>query len=241
MKRDLCWMIVVLVAIAILFCGGCNEDQKIWGQGELPADWKGFFGTSNGARLDIVQTREINQTGQVVNQHHAIIHGLDIPDPNGPTVHKRGLIERVTALEGLIESLDALNARQHKKLGETDIRFHKRIEVLEVVDVNTLALPIVNVGISTDIDARVKMLLATQEVAGAQIGATLTWLKVLEERIATLEAIDPNETSIDAALMRGTLYRLDALEKKTKDLITWEPNKEIAGCYRPGCGVLHYK
>ncbi|KKN73181.1 hypothetical protein LCGC14_0403540 [marine sediment metagenome] len=139
MKKELGWMIVALVSIAILFCGGCQEEQKVWGRGELPADWRGFFGTSNGARLDLVQTREINQTGQVVNQHHAIIHGLNIKDPNGPTVHKRGIIERITTLESLTDRIDVLeriNSEQHKKLGETDIRFYKRIKTLEAPEPN---------------------------------------------------------------------------------------------------------
>lgn len=120
MKRELCWVIVALVAIALVVCG-CNEEQRIWGQGDLPPGWVGFFGKDNTARLDFVQTREINQAGQVINQHHAIIYGLDIKDPNGPTVYKRGLIERVTTLESLADRIKALTAR---------------IEVLETEDPN---------------------------------------------------------------------------------------------------------
>ncbi len=52
---------IVLMAIALLV-SGCNVAPKpVYGQGNLPARWQEMFGNSNGARLDFMQNRAINE------------------------------------------------------------------------------------------------------------------------------------------------------------------------------------
>lgn len=118
-------MIVALVVISILLAG-CQEEQKskVWGKGELPAPWRELFGKDNISRLNFAQT-------EASNRHQALIFGVNVKDPNGQPVRKRGLIERVKALEEQIEALEKLNSAQHKKIGETQIRFQERLLALE--------------------------------------------------------------------------------------------------------------
>jgi hypothetical protein len=95
-------VIVILVAISFLLCG-CQESQqsKTWGQGETPAAYQELFGNSNNARLNFVQSERMDQ-------HRALIYGLNVKDANGQPVRKRGLIERVTALEDLKDRVKKL-------------------------------------------------------------------------------------------------------------------------------------
>ena len=110
MKTLLRGTIIVLMVVGIAFCmgllsvllTGCNEVQRqprVWGQGELPAEWEGFFGNGNGARLDYMQSKMLDQQG-------VIIFGADTKGADGKSVRKRGLIERITALEGMVEQLE---------------------------------------------------------------------------------------------------------------------------------------
>ena len=126
----------VLLPIAlIVILSGCDENQRSgkWGQGDPPAVWQGWFGNDNNSRLDFVQQRAIEQQGD-------IILGLDVKDQRGQpvrteggkTIRKRGLIEKIAALE-------KLNAEQHKIMGETDIRFHERIKKLEEAQPETVS------------------------------------------------------------------------------------------------------
>lgn len=133
MNRELCWVVVLLIAIAFLACG-CQEEAQ-WGKGDLPPAWQEIFGDDNGSRMDFVQVEAINK------------HAADAND-----------------LTARIEQLESLNAEQHTKMGETDIRFHNRITTLRKL----------------------------QEVAANQIGETIALLIKLAERVKALEAIDPN-------------------------------------------------
>lgn len=102
-------VITVMLVCAVLALTGCVEEQKkkVWGQGELPADWQSFFGNSNTARLDFKQTQLMNLQGAIIG------------DPNN------GIVAN-------IKKFEALNSEQHLKLGRADISFHERIEALEV-------------------------------------------------------------------------------------------------------------
>ena len=99
-------MRTVLLVAALVLLSGCFESQqkKVWGQGELSAEWRGYFGNSNIARLNFMQTQKIDQ-------HQALIHGLDAKDPDGKPMRKRGLIERVTTLESLEARLEILEEK----------------------------------------------------------------------------------------------------------------------------------
>ena len=46
--------------------------------------------------------------------------------------------DRINKLNADLEALTELNSEQHKKLGETDIMFHGRIEALEGIDIITV-------------------------------------------------------------------------------------------------------
>ena len=91
------WILMIVWIIAIMLGAvGCEEAQQQWGKGDPPESWQKMFGNDNIARLNFVQT-------QTMNQHQAIIYGLDVKDPNGQPVRKRGLVERITTLESLSE------------------------------------------------------------------------------------------------------------------------------------------
>jgi hypothetical protein len=110
---------LALMTIGLALIPGCFEEtqqKKVWGKGEPPAAWQGWFGNDNTARLDFVQS-------QTIDRIQAVMYGLNITDPNGQTVHKRGLIERITTLESLSE--------QVRKLEDTNIILRKQIEELE--------------------------------------------------------------------------------------------------------------
>ncbi len=98
---------MLIMCLAGLFlCIGCNEsqvvqDRPVWAKGELPDDWVEYFGDDNGARMDYAQS-------QVINSQTALIHGSTVKDANGLSVHKAGLIVRLTALEGLIARIEKL-------------------------------------------------------------------------------------------------------------------------------------
>ena len=90
-------IVVTLAVIALLVCG-CQEEQKVWGQGETPTDYQEFFGNGNNARLN-------HKQNQIIDSQTAILYGITTKDLNGQTVRKRGLIERVKELEADVLSL----------------------------------------------------------------------------------------------------------------------------------------
>lgn len=106
-------LLASLLMLAVIL-SGCQEQQTTWGQGDPPADWQNMFGDTNIARLDFVQTNTINR-------HNALIYGMDTKDPDGKNIHKRGLIERVTALEGLTERIKALEDSVESKATKLEI------------------------------------------------------------------------------------------------------------------------
>ena len=117
MKWTEIWLVMAVLAMVALLFAGCQEAQQTprdWGQGDLPVAWQSMFGNDNLAHLNYKQSLVLDQRG-------AIIYGIDIKDPNGAQVRKRGLIERITALESLAElqvtALEGL-AERLKKLEE---------------------------------------------------------------------------------------------------------------------------
>ncbi len=117
-------VLLTSLLMVVVILSGCQEQQVIWGQGDPPADWQDMFGNDNIARLDFVQTNTINK-------QQGILYGTK--DPNS-----LGAIRAIVALESRIESIGQLltefrtiNAQQHRKLGETDIRFHDRLKQSE--------------------------------------------------------------------------------------------------------------
>ncbi len=73
------WFLLILTIVTIFT--GCEPEQR-WGQGELPADYAGFFGTDNKARLDFVQTNRINAFGQQEAEINERLRKLESIDPN---------------------------------------------------------------------------------------------------------------------------------------------------------------
>ncbi|KKN74411.1 hypothetical protein LCGC14_0390310 [marine sediment metagenome] len=68
--RAVIFLAFICSLLAVLLFG-CQTQQtpqvrKVWGQGDLPADWQGFFGEGNVARLDFIQTQTINRQGQAI-------------------------------------------------------------------------------------------------------------------------------------------------------------------------------
>ena len=84
------------VVMAMLIFSGCQEEQRersVWGQGELPAEFAGYFGDDNTARLNFVQIERFNALNQNLvafakenaAQHnflHERIKKLEAIDPN---------------------------------------------------------------------------------------------------------------------------------------------------------------
>lgn len=88
------WITVVLIMFVLAV--GCQEEQKVWGQGELQADWTEFFGTGNGSRLDFVQTQRINAHNATLQE---LIKRVQILEAENPAE----LAERVRKLEDATE------------------------------------------------------------------------------------------------------------------------------------------
>lgn len=90
MISKVCFVVAAVIIITglILAVAGCNEVQqtKVWGQGDLPSDWQGFFGESNTARLDFVQTRTLNRQSQIIIELMARVRKLE--DPNEAVTKK---------------------------------------------------------------------------------------------------------------------------------------------------------
>lgn len=97
--RFSCLILIVIVGFLLLAIGGCNEAQvsrKVWGQGELTAEWKSFFGDSNTARLDFIQTQRINRQNHIIIELMARVRKLEADDPNDPykaEMKKRGIVK----------------------------------------------------------------------------------------------------------------------------------------------------
>lgn len=90
-------LFVVMTIIAV-FTSGCTEQQKIvepktWGTVDLPAHYVETFGDDNPSRLAYVTSTELDKI-------RFIVYGVNIKAEDGKVTRKRGLIERVTALEG---------------------------------------------------------------------------------------------------------------------------------------------
>lgn len=93
--RRLCLVLIGITGFMLLVLGGCNEAQisrKVWGQGDLPDDWQGFFGEDNVSRLDFVQTQTINRMGQAIAELAERVRTLEDPnDAYEAELKRRGL------------------------------------------------------------------------------------------------------------------------------------------------------
>ena len=107
LKKEIWWTIVwgvrvvgiafgvLLLAMMFGLLTGCQPEQQ-WGTGEPPAEYTGFFGNDNMARLNFVQTNKINAIGQQLQaliatnaEQHRILGQSDID-----------IYQRVIVLEG---------------------------------------------------------------------------------------------------------------------------------------------
>lgn len=64
--------LTVLIALA-----GCQEENKVWGKGELNDNWVSHFGKGNLARLNFVQTEKINEFGQLLAEANVRLEKLE--------------------------------------------------------------------------------------------------------------------------------------------------------------------
>ncbi len=101
---------VIVICLIMAFTSGCTEEQqapKVWGKGELPADFASFFGTDNNARLDKAQS-------DMLNRHQAVIHGLD-QTKDGKKIHIAGLVDFIVNLENRVKVLEAVDPNEVPK------------------------------------------------------------------------------------------------------------------------------
>lgn len=98
------WILILLVAGLVSGCIESEQSPQVWGRGDPPVAWRNMFGDDNIARLNFVQTNNINR-------NQGMIFGIDIEGVDGKPVHKRGLIERVTTLEDLVERVRKLEEK----------------------------------------------------------------------------------------------------------------------------------
>lgn len=92
MKRiELSLVILGLIALSLL--AGCQQDRKVWGKGELPADYQETFGNSNADRLSYIQSKAIDR------------NTVAIFDPNGIIAYVVGLEARIKTLEDADQNL----------------------------------------------------------------------------------------------------------------------------------------
>ena len=97
-KLEILIVMVVLAGVAFIL-SGCQESQqpKVWGKGELPADYIEMFGTSNAARLNYAQN-------DMINKHEALLRGLDNEKDK---THQNGVIDILLNLQKRVEVLEA--------------------------------------------------------------------------------------------------------------------------------------
>jgi len=76
--------IVVVVLILLTCLAGCNEPQKIWGQGETTPEYQEMFGNDNMARLNFEQVNIINRHEAILKEVSRRILLLEGKDPNDP-------------------------------------------------------------------------------------------------------------------------------------------------------------
>ena len=74
------WMI--LVVVICLGCGGCQEEVKVWGNGDLPVEWSVTFGEENISRLAFVNTQRVNKLGTMIEELKKSIDEIVLNDPN---------------------------------------------------------------------------------------------------------------------------------------------------------------
>ena len=91
--------LVILGLLALSLIAGCQEEQKVWGKGDPPMAYQEIFGNDPTARLNYVQTQQLDRNS-------FIIYGVEGKDPNGQPIRKRGLIERITALEDRVKKIE---------------------------------------------------------------------------------------------------------------------------------------
>ncbi len=99
-KIELVFIIVCLLVISFL-ASGCVETQKVWGKGELPADWVAMFGDDNPSRLNKAQN-------DMLNRHEVLILGLD-QVKDGKETHLAGLVDYVNILNARLTALEAVD------------------------------------------------------------------------------------------------------------------------------------
>ena len=87
----------VVVLVIILMSGCQNQQQKVWGIGELPAEWQEFFGNDNTARLDLAQTEAINNQGKLVTELVERVSKLEdesVTTKYEAELERRGLLDK---------------------------------------------------------------------------------------------------------------------------------------------------
>lgn len=115
---------IITLSVLLLVFAGCQESEQRWGQGETPQGWRDMFGDGNLSRLNYVQSKALEN-------HQGVLHGVKRQAEDGTVTTIVGLIKR-------IELLEKATAAQHKKMGEVDIAFHKRMELLESENDNAI-------------------------------------------------------------------------------------------------------
>jgi len=90
-------MLLVVVLGVLLFFG--TEMRPQWGEGELPTEWKAYFGDDNGSRLDSVQN-------DMINRHEILIFGQNKTTEDGQKAHEVGIIDYLRSLDDRIKALE---------------------------------------------------------------------------------------------------------------------------------------
>jgi len=79
--KVLCMILIVM----FLVCGcqeqiqTVGEQPKVWGKGDPPADWQGYFGNDNMARLNYMQNQTIYRIGQAAAELAGRVRKLEEP------------------------------------------------------------------------------------------------------------------------------------------------------------------
>jgi hypothetical protein len=187
-KQEIRLIVILAGCLISLLLAGCQEQvqTKQWGQGETPISYQEFFGNDNNARLDYVQTQHIDRTTQAIFDPNGII--TYIIELEAAT---RTLKELTTILAEQVGESIRLNSAQHKKLGETDIRFHERILALERANENLCELIVPHCAVCEPEPTLTLEITATDECPN---GYDIIWQLISCNAHFDIEATDPNET-----------------------------------------------
>lgn len=77
------FIVILMIGLVLMVLAGCEEQNrsKVWGNGDLPADYVQTFGIDNTARLNFVQNQVINNHEKAITELLERVQSLEAENP----------------------------------------------------------------------------------------------------------------------------------------------------------------